>query len=219
MSQYEHLRMDRDERGVVTVTIDVRDRSMNVFNEAVMEELDRVAARLEQDDAAKLVLFRSGKASGFMAGADLFPLREMTQPDQVDTVLRQGQDVFNRIAALPVPTVAAIHGPCLGGGLEFALACDHRVARQDSATRIGLPETQLGLIPGWGGTQRLPGCIGVSTAIRMILTGERVTAVRAKQLGLVDAVVDPEQFDDGLSQYVNDLLAGGRPAGVPQGWR
>ncbi|QDU39512.1 Fatty acid oxidation complex subunit alpha [Maioricimonas rarisocia] len=219
MSQYEHLRIKRDERGVATVAIDVRGRSMNVFNSAVMGELDRVAAQLEQDETAKLVIFRSGKESGFMAGADLVPLREMTRSGQIDGVLREGQDLFNRIAALPMPTVAAIHGPCLGGGLEFALACDHRVARRDSSTRIGLPETQLGLIPGWGGTQRLPRCIGVSAAIRMILTGERVSAARAKQLGLVDVVCERDHFDEGLLQLVDELLAGKRPTGVTPGWR
>jgi len=219
MSQYEHLRMERDEWGIVTVTIDVHDRSMNVFNGSVLNELDRVAALLEQDESARLVLFRSGKESGFMAGADLFPLREMTRPEQIDGVLRQGQNLFNRIAALPMLTVAVIHGPCLGGGLEFALACDHRVARRDSATRIGLPETQLGLIPGWGGTQRLPRRIGISRAIPMILTGERVTAARARHLGLVDAVIDPARFDEGLSQFVDDLLAGKRPRSAASGWK
>src|SRR5262249_42556243 len=114
----------------------------------------------------------------------------------------------DRIAALPMPTVAVVHGPCLGGGLEFALACRFRVACDDSSTRIGCPETQLGLIPGWGGTQRLPRRVGLSRGLKMILEGERLSAAKAQKLGLIDLALSPERFEEGLHAFLTDRLAG-----------
>ena len=128
---------------------------VNVFNEEVFVELQRVIEQIERDPP-KVVVFRSGKPSGFFAGADVHQIRKLRTADEVRTVLAAGQELFERIERLPCPTIAVIHGLCLGGGLEFALACKYRVARDDAQTKLGLPEVQLGLIPGWGGTQRLP---------------------------------------------------------------
>src|SRR5205085_10295752 len=111
-------------------------------------------------------------------------------------------------AKLPMLTVAVIHGSCLGGGLELALACGFRVARDDGATRLGLPETQLGVIPGWGGTQRLPRLVGLEAALRMILEGQRLPAARALTLGLVDMMAPPEQFEQAVEAFLTDRLAG-----------
>lgn len=213
MTELRHFRIDRDDRGVATVTLDVAGSPVNVFNAEVMTELGRVLDALESDPP-RLAVVRSGKASGFLAGADIHHLRHLPTADEVEQVLRAGQGLFARLERLPCPTVAVIHGPCLGGGLEFALAFRHRIARADAATRLGLPEVQLGLIPGWGGTQRLPRLVGLRHALRMILEGGSMTALEAARIGLVDAAFPPETFEADVSRFVADRLAG-RPAPRP----
>src|SRR5207248_6781424 len=119
-----------------------------------------------------------------------------------------GQQLFDRVERLPFPTVAVIHGMCLGGGLEFALACRQRVARDDAQTKLGFPEVQLGLIPGWGGTQRLPKLVGLRLALRMILEGATLSAKKAVAAGLVDLAQAPEQFEAEVNRFIDDRLAG-----------
>ncbi|MFL6200219.1 MAG: 3-hydroxyacyl-CoA dehydrogenase NAD-binding domain-containing protein, partial [Thermoanaerobaculia bacterium] len=133
----------------------------------------------------------SGKPDGFVAGADIEELQTLKEPEQVIEMLQRGHALMNRLAALPFPTVAAIYGACLGGGLELALACRFRVATEHPRTKLGVPEVQLGLIPGLGGTQRLPRLIGVPAALDLILTGRQVDARKAKRLGLVDDTCHP----------------------------
>jgi 3-hydroxyacyl-CoA dehydrogenase/enoyl-CoA hydratase/3-hydroxybutyryl-CoA epimerase len=202
-----HLRTDRDGRGVETITFDVQGVPMNVFNEEVFRELEAVVARMEREPP-RLVVFRSAKASGFLAGADVHSIRGMKTADEARMVLAAGHELFDRVERLPFPTIAVIHGPCLGGGLEFALACRYRVARDDASTRIGLPEVMLGLIPGWGGTQRLPRAVGLRRALRMILEGATLTARKAAAAGLVDLSAPPETFDAEVGRFLDDRLAG-----------
>ncbi len=178
-----HFTLDRDDRGVVTVSFNVQGFPVNVFTDEVVEELARIVEDLERS-APTLVIFRSGKASGFLAGADVRRIQRMETPDEASVAIDAGRDLFDRIWHLPCPTVAVIHGLCLGGGLEFALACRFRVARDDASTRLGLPEIQLGLIPGWGGTQRLPRLIGLRAALGMILEGTKLSASEAVKMGL-----------------------------------
>lgn len=182
-----HFRLQRDDEGHVTVWIDVADRSVNVFDEAVADELRSL---VEHFHAAppQAVLLRSAKRKGFAAGADLKYLASLANAEEAERFLAAGQDTLNRLESLPCPTVAVIHGSCLGGGLEVALACRHRSAARNAGTILGLPETTLGLIPGWGGTQRLPELIGFGPALRLMLTGESVPAVEALELGLVDVL-------------------------------
>jgi 3-hydroxyacyl-CoA dehydrogenase/enoyl-CoA hydratase/3-hydroxybutyryl-CoA epimerase len=202
-----HLRTDRDARGVATVTFDVQGVPMNVFNEEVFRELEQVVAQLERDPP-KLVAFRSAKASGFLAGADVHTIRQMRTTDEVRMVLSAGHGLFDRVERLPFPTVAVIHGPCLGGGLEFALACRYRVARDDASTRLGLPEVMLGLVPGWGGTQRLPRAVGLRRALWMILEGSTLTARKAAGAGLVDLAAPADTFEAEVNRFIDDRLAG-----------
>jgi 3-hydroxyacyl-CoA dehydrogenase/enoyl-CoA hydratase/3-hydroxybutyryl-CoA epimerase len=211
--EFRHLRLERDARGVATVSLDVKDVPVNVFNDEVARELQEVVQRIEREKPRVLVL-RSAKPSGFLAGADVRQIRRLKSEDEVRSVLTAGQQLFDRIEQLPFPTIAVIHGPCLGGGLELALACRHRVARDDAQTKLGLPEVQLGLIPGWGGTQRLPRLVGLRRALQMILESSTLSAAKAAKVGLVDLAIQPEQFEASVERFIEDRLAS-RPVRRP----
>lgn len=212
---FKNFRVTQDSRGVVTVTLDVPDRPMNVFDESVIEELHYVVEYLEQDRSIRAAVFTSGKDSGFLAGADVNSIQALQSPQEAERISGIGQQLFNRIANLYYPTVAVIHGPCLGGGLEFVLACRYRIASDDSKTRLGLPEVELGLLPGWGGTQRLPRIVGLMSALPMILEGRKLSARAAKKIGLVDVVAQPDQLTAETEKFVTDLIAG-KSATKPQ---
>ncbi len=216
MADNLHLRSERSPAGVVTATFDAAGRSVNVWDQALFAALAALLDDLERDQPAAVV-FRSAKPSGFLAGADLFWIAGLTTEAEVHALLRTGRELFARVAALPAPTFAALYGPCLGGGLEFALACRFRVARNDAATILGLPETQVGLIPGWGGTQSLPRRVGYAAAARMIATGSPITAAEALALGLVDAVFPPDNFDNDLANFVATHMAKRPPDHVAGG--
>ena len=153
MSGWRHWRLERDGDGLAWLTIDVVGAGANVLSREVLEELGAVLEALEAEPPRGLVL-RSGKAGGFVAGADVRELAAVRDRAEALALVRQGQALLGRLEALPCPTVALIHGYCLGGGLELALACTWRVADDDPRTRIGLPEVRLGIHPGFGGTVR-----------------------------------------------------------------
>ncbi|WP_312464766.1 enoyl-CoA hydratase-related protein, partial [Pantoea endophytica] len=182
-----HLHMRLDHVGVIT--IDVPDEKMNTLKAEFVPQIKAVLdeARSHQQ-LAGLVLI-SGKPDNFVAGADISMIANCKTAQEAEALAKQGQDVMAMIAALPFPVVAAIHGACLGGGLELALACDARICSLDDKTRLGLPEVQLGLLPGSGGTQRLPRLIGVQQALPLILTGKQLRAKQALKLGIVDDAV------------------------------
>ncbi len=206
-NSYRHFTIDRDARGVATVWVDVQGLPVNVFSDDVVIELAQLVADLERQ-LPRLAVFRGRKKSGFLVGADVRRIHTIDNPDDARFAITAGQQLFQRFAQLPFPTVAVVHGACLGGGLEFALTFRFRVARDDSSTRLGLPETLLGLCPAWGGTQRLPRLVGVRTAVRMILEGSKLTARQAADAGLVDLAAPPETFEPMLEQFVADRLAG-----------
>ncbi len=192
------LRNDRVEGGktIRFLTFDKPDSAANTFDAATLEALEAELEAVETDPAVHAVIFTSAKEHIFIAGADLGLLAKGgSSPEMLETYLRKGQELFNRIAGLTVPTVAAIHGACVGGGYELALACDWRVATDDSHTRIGLPETKLGILPAWGGSTRLPRLVGVPRALDLILGGKTPPARRALRLGLVDEVVPREWLE------------------------
>src|SRR6266851_789104 len=186
---FRHWRLARDENAVAWLVLDKAGASANTLSEEVLAELDGVLAELERETPKGLVL-RSAKPAGFIAGADIGEFRRMTDAAAVEARLTQAHAVVDRLDRLAVPTVAVIHGYCLGGGLEIALACDYRIAVEDA--RLAFPEVMLGLHPGLGGTVRLPRLINPLEAMSMMLTGRNVRAGRARALGLVDAVV-PER--------------------------
>ncbi|WP_417745270.1 3-hydroxyacyl-CoA dehydrogenase NAD-binding domain-containing protein [Rosistilla oblonga] len=204
-TDYKNFHVYRDDRDVVTVWIQHATRSINVFDDDVISELWQIVSDLEDDKVAKLVIFRSAHESGFMAGADVAKIAQLTA-SEVAEALGTGQSLFTRIANLEIPTLAVIAGPCLGGGLEFALACRYRIAQDSVSTRLGLPEVQLGVIPGWGGTQRLPQRVGLIQSLPMILQGKKLTASKALQVGLVDRIADEPNWKNSVDQFVRDLL-------------
>lgn len=167
------------------------------------EQVDRVEA-----EAPRGLVIVSGKPVGFVAGADVQELRGLTSATEVLEMLGRGQELARRLTRLPFPTVAAIHGAALGGGLELALCCDYRVATDHPKTKLGLPEVQLGVIPGMGGTQRLPRLIGVPDALDLVLTGKQVDAKKARRLGLVDDVCAPEVLGDSALRLIGEARSG-----------
>lgn len=194
----------RDDK-VAVITMDIPGESMNVLKASFADEIDAMLKQLANDSTLKGVVFISGKKDSFIAGADISMLDACQTAEQAETIATMGQQMFDRLEQLRLPLVAAIHGPCLGGGLELALACHARIATSSPKTVLGLPEVQLGLLPGSGGTQRLPKLVGVQKALDMILTGKQLRAAQAKKLGLVDEVV-PESIL--LDAAVKKALAG-----------
>lgn len=176
--------------GVLLALVDVPGESVNTLRGDFAAEFDKLCDAIEAT-VPKAVVLASGKRNGFIAGADIKLLRGVATEEQAAELSRTGQGVVARLARSSIPVVAAIHGACLGGGLEIALACHGRVASLHPKTRLGLPEVQLGLLPGLGGTQRLPRLIGVQAALDLMLTGRQLDARRARRLGLVDEAVPP----------------------------
>ncbi|MBN9517736.1 multifunctional fatty acid oxidation complex subunit alpha [bacterium] len=183
---FRHLRLDRDARGVATVSFDVQGAPVNVFNDEVIRDLGQVVERLERDPP-RVVAFRSAKPSGFLAGADVHRIRRLESEPEVRAVLTAGHGLFDRV---------------------------ERLARDDAQTRLGLPEVTLGLIPGWGGTQRLPRLVGLRQALRMILEGTALSATKAAAAGLVDRTAPPDDFETAVTRFLDEVPAG-RPVRRP----
>lgn len=174
---------------VAVISVDVPGEKMNTLKAEFASEVRVILKQIRENKAIRGVVIVSAKADNFIAGADINMISRCKSAQEAETLARQGQQLMAEINALPIPVVAAIHGACLGGGLELALACHARVCTDDAKTVLGLPEVQLGLLPGSGGTQRLPRLVGVSTALDMILTGKQLRAKQALKAGLVDEVV------------------------------
>jgi 3-hydroxyacyl-CoA dehydrogenase/enoyl-CoA hydratase/3-hydroxybutyryl-CoA epimerase len=192
--------LTRDEHGIAWLALDDPAKKVNTLSSRFFAWFEEVVGGLEQEPPAGLVIL-SGKPDGFVAGADLEELLAVGDKEAVIAMLERGHDLMQRIAGLRFPTVAAIHGACLGGGLELALACRYRVATEHRKTKLGLPEVQLGLIPGLGGTQRLPRLIGVPAALDLILTGKQLDAKRARKAGLVDDTCHPADLGEAARRW------------------
>ncbi|MEL6106453.1 MAG: 3-hydroxyacyl-CoA dehydrogenase NAD-binding domain-containing protein [Planctomycetota bacterium] len=207
--RYTNFVLQWTDDDVLRVILDVPGKPMNILNQSVMTELDIIVRRLESDPGqCAVVTFESGKESGFLAGADVSVINDIDSPEVAEDLLVAGQRLFARIEALPIFTVAVIHGPCMGGGTELALACDYRIARDNSSTQLGLPEIKLGLIPGWGGTQRLPRLVGTPLAMKMILTGKALSASEADRAGLVDRAASPDHWDREVEEFLSAVSCG-----------
>lgn len=194
------------------LTFDRPNSSANVFDRATLEELEQHLADIEREPV-RGVIIASAKPKIFIAGADLNAFARDADERALGEMVDHGHRIFTRLSRLKIPSVAAIHGVCLGGGLELALACDWRVASTDKATKLGLPETQLGILPAWGGSTRLPKLIGLPAALGLILTGKQIVAAQAQKLGVVDDVTHPEYLLDAAKKI---LTRGKRPALRPR---
>ena len=190
-----HWKTDRRSDGFLILTLDREGETVNALSREVIDELDSMVERIALDPP-KGVVIRSGKAAGFIPGADIKRFEEIEAKGMTEDWIRRGQMVYQRLAELRCPTVAAIHGHCMGGGTELALACRYRVASDSESTRIGLPEIKLGIYPGWGGSVRLPRLVGAPAAFDMMLTGRTLSASAARAIGLVDRVVEPAMLLD-----------------------
>ena len=184
---HTHFRIETDSDNIVWLHFDKADGGTNVLNFEVFEQLDQHLQNIAAQRPRGLIIL-SDKPNGFIAGADITSFTKISSAQQALELLQTGQDVFNRLAALPFPTVAMIHGFCLGGGTELALACRYRVSRDDPGTRLGLPEVRLGIHPGWGGSARMVPLIGGLKAMDLILSGRSVDGRTGKRMGLVDQV-------------------------------
>ena len=181
---------------IAIVTMDDPSQPQNVLNMQVQADYEAIFTQIEADASLTALIFKSGKPGCFLAGADISMLQGIETEQQADESCHLLHAFFQRIVDLPITTVAAIDGVCLGGGLEISLAFDYRVASTARATKIGVPEVQLGILPGGGGTQRIPRLIDLPSALDLLLTGKQLSAVRAKKIGLVDSAVEPEVLMD-----------------------
>jgi 3-hydroxyacyl-CoA dehydrogenase/enoyl-CoA hydratase/3-hydroxybutyryl-CoA epimerase len=196
--------------GIAVITFDLPNESVNKLSRAVKDEFVALLSRMEQDTTVHGAVLISGKPDVWIAGADIEEFLQLKTPTDAERLSRDGQMLLDSIERLRVPLIAAIHGACLGGGLETALACRYRIATDHAKTILGLPEVQLGLIPGAGGTQRLPRRIGLTSALDLILTGKHVRAKKALQLGLIDELVHPSILRSIAIQRAREVAEGRR---------
>jgi 3-hydroxyacyl-CoA dehydrogenase/enoyl-CoA hydratase/3-hydroxybutyryl-CoA epimerase len=208
----DSFRITKDADGIAIVWFDAAGKSVNTFTAATLAELSEAVGQIERDNPPA-VIFASAKPHNFIAGADLFELRDMDAAG-MEKFLRQGHDLFSRIEHLPMPTVAAINGDCLGGGLELALACKYRIAANDGSIKIGLPEVKLGILPGFGGTVRLTQILGAPAALPLLLAGKTLPPRKALKAGIVDEVDRPEALLDAARRFARSAA----PAHAPGFW-
>ena len=205
---YRHFKLTRDADGVAWLLFDRDGASANTLSADVLTEFDTVLAALESERPTGLVI-RSAKASGFIAGADVNEFRGATDPAAVEAQIARAHAVIDRLEAVKFPTVAVIHGFCLGGGLEVALACQMRIAIDGA--RFGFPEVMLGLHPGLGGTARFTELVNPTQAMTLMLTGRTIDARRAKSLGLIDAVTEERHVRNAVKDAASGRLKRARP--------
>jgi len=211
VDSYQHWKLETDRDNIVWLSFDKKDASANVLSADAMAELDRIFDELRAKNPRGLII-RSAKDSGFIAGADVEEFTRIKDADEAMRLVKRGWDLYNKLEALPFPTLALVNGFCMGGGVELALACRYRVAVDQPGTRFALPEVMLGILPGWGGVKRLPRLVGPTAALDMLLTGRAVDARRAKRLGLVDEAVPPRIQENAARMMV---LEAPRPRRLP----
>jgi 3-hydroxyacyl-CoA dehydrogenase / enoyl-CoA hydratase / 3-hydroxybutyryl-CoA epimerase len=202
-----NLRLERRDDGVAVVWLDVRGEKVNVLRPELIEEISGMLEEIRTDGGIRAVVLASAKDDSFIVGADVRLLERVESAREAEEMARAGQQAIDRLESFPLPIVAAIHGHCVGGGLELAMGCSARVATDHDRTRLGLPEVLLGLLPGAGGTYRLPRFVGVERALDMILTGRLLPARRAASMGLVDEVVHPSILIQVASERALKLAA------------
>jgi 3-hydroxyacyl-CoA dehydrogenase/enoyl-CoA hydratase/3-hydroxybutyryl-CoA epimerase len=219
--QSPNLRLERDSLNLATLWLDVQGQRYNVLTPAVLSELDEAFSAVENQPGIAGLLIRSAKPTGFLAGADIHEFAKIRSVEEAKTLSAKGQQVFGHLVEIGkrIPTAALLEGPCLGGGLELALACRYRFAVMERTdTQLGFPEVELGLLPAWGGTQRLPRLIGLENALQIILAGRRLNARDANRCGLVDFSVAPRMVASEQGR-MDLLLRAGTPEAIKQQYR
>ncbi|WDE08334.1 fatty acid oxidation complex subunit alpha FadJ [Thalassomonas viridans] len=199
--------LKRQENGIAHLVMDVVGDTMNTLKSEFAEQVAEVLQEIKGDSSIKGIVLVSGKKDSFVAGADINMLNACQTAEEATALSRQGQMLFDQLEKMTIPVIAAIHGPCLGGGLELAMACHARVCTDSPKTALGVPEVQLGLLPGGGGTQRLPKLVGIQKALDMMLTGKQLRAKQALKAGLVNDVV-PESI---LIRTAEEMALAGKP--------
>lgn len=205
--------------GIGRITFDDPNRPLNVLDEATMADLVAALGEARESVAAgrlRVLIIDSGKEGSFIAGADIDAIRAIEGPDDGEAKARAGQAIYLDVEAFPVPTVAAIGGVCLGGGLELALACRFRVCSDHEKTKLGVPEVQLGVLPGWGGTTRLPRLIGLQAALDLLLKGAPISASKARRVGLVSRIFPHDEFRERVDSFALETLEMPKGASRPK---
>jgi 3-hydroxyacyl-CoA dehydrogenase/enoyl-CoA hydratase/3-hydroxybutyryl-CoA epimerase len=226
----KHWQLNKEECGIAVAVLDRSGESTNALSAEVMAEFAQILDQLDLYPPKGLIV-RSAKTAGFIAGADIGEFSQLDTPEKGRALVARGWDLFNRLAAVPYPTLALVRGHCLGGGLELALACRYLLAVDEPGTKMALPEVMLGIFPGWGGMLRLPQRVGPAAALDMMLTGKGIDAKRAKKMGLADDCVPPRVMEMAARQlllskqprrplpFVQKLLAGPLKGVVANGAR
>ncbi len=195
------------DNGVARLIFDLPNEKVNKLSLPVVEELEGIIDQIKDNKDIKALVLTSGKEDVFIAGADLHSFDAVFKdPSFAETIIQTGHRVFNKLSNLPFPTVAYIHGACLGGGLELALSCTYRMVTDSAKTQLGLPEVSLGIIPGWGGTQRLPRLVGLAEATGLIVGAKPVKAQKAWKIHLADVLVPHEFKEEKIGEFVSLIL-------------
>ncbi len=201
MNIYKHWRLETDSDQILWIYFDKQNANVNSIDYDVMEEFSKIIETLSKDKQHKGMIIASAKKSGFIAGADISKFSQFKDVYEATALLKMGQQIFDQLEALKIPSVAMIEGFCLGGGLELALTCHYRVVEESEKTRLGLPEVKLGIHPGWGGTVRLPRLIGGARAMDLILTGRTVSGKTAAKIGIADVSVPKRELKRAAKFY------------------
>ncbi|MAV91399.1 MAG: fatty oxidation complex subunit alpha [Bdellovibrionaceae bacterium] len=208
MSIQESIQL-KEKDGIAFVEFDLVGEKVNKLSTPVMMRFKEVVEELKKS-SFKAVVLKSNKPGIFIAGADIEEIKKLKTKEDFKTVIDQAHQIFNDFEDLPMPTVAVVNGACMGGGCELILTCDYRVCSDDKSTKIGLPEVQLGIIPGFGGCVRLPRVVGLQASLDIILAGKSVDSRKAKKIGLVDEVIPAELIEERSVDFVNSILSKGK---------
>jgi len=192
--------------GVANLVFDLPNEKVNKLSKNVLEELERAINVIDGNKGIRVLIISSHKKDIFIAGADINEIRSINSEDEARQKVAKGQDILNKLAKVKIPTIALINGACLGGGLELAMACKYRVAVLNPKTQLGLPEVNLGIIPGFGGTQRLPALVGLEESLKIILSGKSIEAEKALKIGLIDDAFHEEFLQEKLSEFVTEII-------------
>lgn len=203
------LSLQIDKNGVANLIFDLPNEKINKLSAPVLAELEKAVNVIDGNKAIRVLIITSNKKDIFIAGADINEIKDIRDPADALAKVSRGQNILTKIAQLKIPTIAVINGACLGGGLELALACQYRVGIVNKKTTLGLPEVNLGIIPGFGGTQRLPRLVGLQESLRIILSAKAIDSKKAFKIGLVDDLIREEFLEEKLGHFVTEILKNG----------